>query len=502
MKLQCVFVVPLIVLAVCASVRGQITWERVAGEGDAAPSGGTFDLIQTPWLGNDGTVAFRARVTGSPYGTQWGTFRATESGGAWSLATLFLGAEPIPELGNSTVSTIRDPEGNNLGEVFCQGSIKAPADTLFHEFIGMADAAGTRSVLLESGTVLPDGGESITAFRDLYPVVNRAGHVGTDINVSDGVDPHDILLRRNPDGTLTRVAERGMHGLLPSVGSAYNFSIGGINDAGHTAFEVGRWATENEVAHDIYLADASGIHWLCSAGDPMPVGGAGTVSSMTPPRLSNQGVVASKFRTESGDNAIVVGQLGSLATIAEAGLPLTSEPRDFTNSIDVPHMGENGDVLFDDSAGLFLWSTLGGLEHIGRSDTAIPGFDPLLRHRYTAEAINDDGLAIAKIELRTADDTVHVADVLCAFDDGQVIRLLAEGDLLDGQVVSWFTVSDSSLNDSDQLAVNLGWTSGDSAVYRITVPEPATAGLVTIALSAMLAGRRRRRRRTARIDRG
>ena len=65
--------------------------------------------------------------------------------------------------------------------------------------------------------------------------------------------------------------------------------------------------------------------------------------------------------------------------------------------------------------------------------------------------------------------------------DGEISTLLQENDLLDGQVVSDFSLNSESFSDG-QIVFNVDFADGSEAIYLATVSIPEPTGLIPVAL--------------------
>ncbi len=88
-----------------------------------------------------------------------------------------------------------------------------------------------------------------------------------------------------------------------------------------------------------------------------------------------------------------------------------------------------------------------------------------------------------------AQTTLETRDGLFAWRDDQIVRLLGPGDTLDDKTVTLVRMTDSGL-DGDEIAVAVSFD-GSSAIYVLTIPEPATLSLLALGALAVL-GRRKR----------
>ncbi len=88
-----------------------------------------------------------------------------------------------------------------------------------------------------------------------------------------------------------------------------------------------------------------------------------------------------------------------------------------------------------------------------------------------------------------AQTTLETRDGLFAWRDEKIVHLLGPGDTLDGKTVTLVRMTDSGL-DGDEIAVTVSFD-GSSAIYVLTIPEPATLSLLAVGALAVL-GRRKR----------
>ena len=211
-----------------ANRAGQIT--AVAGPGDAAPGGDTFDYAEQPWINDQGDVAFGGHLHG----------------------------DQCIDLGQKKFV------------IFCAVSV----------YIKDHDG-GIRSIA-HQGDPAPGGGTYRLAFG---PVINNNGDlvfIGDLTKAPDAGDNLAVFLHK--DGVTQPIARRG--DAMPGGGHLLRASFTprnvDINESGDVVFAAALDTTTGDlVDHGLYLWSRGRISLIARTGMKIP--GMGTISQLSPP---------------------------------------------------------------------------------------------------------------------------------------------------------------------------------------------------------------------------
>jgi hypothetical protein len=231
---------------------GHIT--RVAGPGDRAPGGGTFDLAgggEGGSINDGGDVAFTAHVQGQDCGGTFcpGGVYLKEAGTGQVLP---IARQGDPEPGGGNFRSASEPFLNNLGEVVFLADVTPPPN--FGEVVGyFLYSNGAITSVVRPGDAMPGGGR-VLSLRIQTPnhYLNNHGDVAfsatldTDDNGDRAPDSGLYVLSH---GSIHVVARTGT--VLPGVGTIANLappvaspssflansSSGMMNDRGQVFFQ-------------------------------------------------------------------------------------------------------------------------------------------------------------------------------------------------------------------------------------------------------------------------
>jgi hypothetical protein len=143
----------------------------------------------------------------------------------------------------------------------------------------------------------------------------------------------------------------------------------------------------------------------------------------------------------------------------------------------------------------------GALQLILSEDDPVPGVDADVAFDFDrfVTAMNAGGDVVLHTDVRgpgidETDDRGIWARVAAT---GEWLKILREGDMLDGRVVSSFGfditidhVGARPLNDDRVLVIHVGFTDSTTAIYSVLIPEPASVLLLCVG-AATLARQRR-----------
>jgi hypothetical protein len=345
---------------------------RLVVPGDAAPGGGTFDMVSFPWGNAGGDMAFVGHVAGEPlfppdsplYNPQSNEinspgsvyFRDGATGKVISIAHI---GQAAP--GGGTFYVAYDPELNNSGDIIFTGTLVPTLDQsgLFRY------SKGALSAIVRPGDAMPGGGHlvSISQITGNQKHINNQGDVvftaTLDTNTR-GVPDTGLYLWSK--GTLSLIARSGT--VLPGVGtvasitSPANVIIGPSPGFFATGGSINN--DRGQVLYSATLTDGHGVLLLYTpGGDPVLAAAsprAPTSQALTPAQLQPvlQAAIAD-WRAAGASPAQVA--LLSQVPVQIAALP-------------AGHLGEEaaGQIWVSPNAGGWGWYTGAAPGSPGRMD--------------------------------------------------------------------------------------------------------------------------------------
>jgi hypothetical protein len=382
--------------------------ERIVGEGDPAPAGGTIGQMYSPLaLDASGRVTFIPTLDDG-ITADFHVLTYTGSTGSIDVAA----GDPAPGLPGFTVDFMFDPGRNDSGDVVFYGQLPEASgdDAVF------VDSVTAGRVVAKPGDALP-GGATLTD-PDSTPTIDAAGRVlySATIDPGDGSAVRALLL--DTAGTSTIVAREGGPA-APGVGGTisvlqYNFGYdiagdgsayywaevsGGTSAAGifrasggiHTPLvrlgdpvpppRVGTFTYLSPIiaassngnvvfiadvtepgesfpsSFGIYAVVAGGVREIVSFGDPLPGSGGGTFGSdfgYGPPDINAAGEVAFSalvlYPDLSDKGALYVGDGSTLRLVALAGDPILGSPGESFGAFDAVKINDAGRVAWTGSS--------------------------------------------------------------------------------------------------------------------------------------------------------
>jgi hypothetical protein len=223
--------------ALLLSTRGQL--QKIVGQGDPAPAGGTFLAFGPPAINREGAVAFGAAVEGKA--VPGGIF-------VWKAGQvrMVLGAGEETPLGGIFAKFSERLGLSDAGTIVFHGLLKAApvAAAIF------ALESGRPRAIAQLGEAAPGGGR-FSNFG-LWPAVGASGAIAFAASVDDGPSPV-IVVRTAADG-LRRVV--GVGDGLPGgarIASLTLLPVVSVNSAGAVSFAVVPSAT-GEGPEGLFLA--------------------------------------------------------------------------------------------------------------------------------------------------------------------------------------------------------------------------------------------------------
>ena len=219
------------------------TLTRVAGEGQAAPGGGTFSILfgQTVALNDAGNVAFSAKLVGGsiPDGI-WVSRNST-------VERVTLEGETAPDTGGATFTDI---ETATLG-IDASGGVAFTANLSNGERGLFSESSGSLQPVAVTGDTAPDSG-GLTILGIVRWAINSDGQAAFLAQLSDFAT--DVIFAQDESGVLQRIVATGdllevapgdfrevesltFLGLDGSLSMNGNGQSSGINDNNQIAFQ-------------------------------------------------------------------------------------------------------------------------------------------------------------------------------------------------------------------------------------------------------------------------
>ncbi len=330
------------------------------------------------------------------------------------------------------------------------------------DVIHCQDPSGALALVLREGDLVP--GSATSSWEDLeLEAVNGSGDILIDAAFGDGVSSHFGLQVVDANGAVHEVARLGAAAPGGDTFAGPFFFEIGLNDARETAFVT---TLESTVRGVWGPAGNGGLRRVALANDAAP-GTGDTFGTFF--RVALDGDGRTLFTASLGSG--VPGDSGLWSAPPGGSAALLLRAGDL-----IPGLGGarwTGVSSFEANAagGLLVEVGLdtGNNESLWHFDLASGSRELLVRE--------GDQIEVATGDVRTIGDTNNANAIRVA---GQI----SGGQ--DGRGRGW--------NDSGQAAVILSFTDDSEGIFRITLPEPATSGVIT-AFAMLVALRRGRRSR-------
>lgn len=371
---------------------------------------------------------------------------------------------------NPPYSSFREASINNEGTVAFEGFVTPPSPSIPEVPTGIftTDSSGQRTTVVDSspslfaGIIQPTVGTSIND-------VGTVAYVKTDFDQS---------FTPRFSGIFTSNSENS---LIDNFSSPYSFFWSpAINNQGTVAFLAGQGDPSIGLA-GIFISSNGTLTNIADSSSSLfstfnvgfdTVGGNSPLSSYTIPSINEAGTVAFNAGLDAGGQGIFTGSSQGVTTVADSNGNFDS-----FSSADI---NEQGAVAFlaqldDQSTGIFT-SINGQITTVADTSGDFSSFlsDP---------SINDKG---AVAFLATLDSGVTG---IFTGSDPLTDKVLAIGDQLFGSTVTNLIITQSGLNNQDQLAFEVVLANGSDFVLRADpqpVPEPGESVVSVLALGIFL----------------
>lgn len=231
--------------------------------------------------------------------------------------------------------------------------------------------------------------------------------------------------------------------------------------------------------HGVYTVFGDALSVLVDLNTSIP-GGAGDFTGFVWPAISNQDVAFVGLGT-GGQSGVYASVGGVLGVVADENTPIPGGSGNFvTLGFSQPAMSDAGVAFYGSGSGQYgIYSSVGGLHPVADTDTQVPGEDgTFFDFAFTTSMFDEDVAFMAWTEPFDATKDIYVSL------DGELIRVIGEGDILDGLTVANVLIAREAL-DGDQLAFNVRFSDDSHAIYLATIPEPASLALLGLAALAL-----------------
>lgn len=492
----------------------------VALSGSATPDGnGVFGSFGTPSLNNAGQVVFRAFLNDTLGGNtdNQGLYLADSS----SIAKIARNGDVSPFDGRDFLE-IERPSLNDAGQVAFRSRVFTPTgDFSSDNGIFLFDGGQLTSVA-QTGVAAPDGdGNFLSVNR---PEINASGEVAYYGVLDNTAVGRSSGIYRSGNGSITEIARVGR--VLPAGDGIFeDIGAGGptlaFNDAGQVAFGavVMRGSDGDRDTGALFLSDGSSTIEIQRFGQTAP-SGDGILSSQGIPLLNDNGHVLisnfydntagggdtnlgiSLYKDETTQELIRKGDIvpSGNGTFGTFGIFLGVFGSDFNNSDNVAFYSQlnNTNSGNDDNLAIFLTQD-GILKEVVRRGQPAPDGNGVFSVPGSidspAPTLNDSGQVIF---FTTYNNTVgdSPANTAIVFYDANLglQDVVRQGDSVLGSAVtrvdinqfSLFSANQDgtgrSLNDRGEVAFRFSLADGRSGIALWSIPEPATAYLLLLAM--------------------
>jgi hypothetical protein len=470
----------------------------VALSGTPAPGGGSYSsFASSPLLNDAGQLAFQANLAGVT-ATQ-GLF----AGLPQSLQAVALRGNAAPAGGNYD-SLLGGILINASGEVaFFAGLTGTTTPGIFGGPPQSIQAAAL------AGTAAPAGGNYNASISG--PLLNDSGQVAILSGLSGGTSIRGIFV--GTPGSMQTAALEGT--AAPVAGTYINITTPAFNAAGQVAFFAG--LTGGTATGGLFVGTPGSVQAAALGGSAAPAGG-NYYDFNSLPTLNAAGQVAFLADLTGGTSTsgIFVGTPHSLQAAALVGnvAPAGGIYNGFSGR---PSLNATGQVAFlsnltggASTSGIFAGAP-GALQAVALQGDAAPSGGGAVYSSFTAfEPMNASG-EVAFVGTLTGTGVVTANNsAIYAGLPGSVELIVRKGDVIDVDptagvdnrtvsAISFFTGSGGedgrsmSFNDSGVLVYRLTFTDGSSGIFTssVSVPEPTTVGLFSVASIVLLRRRRR-----------
>ena len=184
---------------------------------------------------------------------------------------------------------------------------------------------------------------------------------------------------------------------------------------------------------------------------------------------------------------------GSLTSVADTVNTLSPSTGITFDEVDEPGV-DGSNVAFhgsdDNGFGGIYTNLTGPLTTVADQATLVPGQGLLTFTAFDDDKVSIDGLRIA------FEGEYDGGEGLYLWDNGLLLRILDDTQILDGKVISTLDLAFDSALSGDTVVFHAGFTNGTEGIFTATIPEPGTIALLAAGLP-LLACRRRSTASTA-----
>lgn len=483
------------------------------------PAGVQFESIFNWSIGDSGTVAIRASLTG-PGITSQNNFGAW-SGNGVALQSLVRASDPAPGLAgvnigfNSGIAPTVSDDGSSAFVCSLTGAVTSANNSALY-----SGTPGNLSLVARTGDVAPG---TASPFASLILMSSGNARTAFLANLAGATFNSGLWVGR--PGTLEMLACGGLAAPGTAAGvtwSAFSgtFHIPVINNSGQAIFPGGLQGPGVNFGNSvgIWAGTAGNLQLIARGAEPAPGLPTGVVySSFSSPSINNSGTVlvngglTGPGVTPSNSVCLFVGAPQSLSPLARTGSPApgTAAGVSFLSFSDT-RLNDAGQGLIratltgsgitpQNDSGLWLGAP-GSLQLFAREGQLAPGTAGGVTYaEFTRISTNAHGEVAFVALLDGASSTNNAA--LFAGGIGDVDLIVRTGQLfdvdpsamVDARTITSIDLGSNDFTDSGLLAFRLGFVDGSAGVFTFgtLVPEPAAALFV---LGCILLGLRKKAR--------
>jgi len=523
----CACVVLAMLCVLCSGpAAAEMVFVPVVMEGDSAAgvTDGIFSGFHDPMINNAGKVAFLGQLERD------GGVTSANDQGAWmgtagALDLIAREDDPAPgQTGDVRLSGMYSRNISDNDHFAFRAKLEGNDVTSASDYSEWSGPVGGQSVAAREGS--PAAGlPATTLYNDILymPTVNASGQIAFSCGLyGAGVNTlNNWGIWAGAPGSLQLVARKGDQ----AAGQAANVKYAGmsamplINSSAQVAFKAslsGSIGSGSDTA--VYVGQAGSLQVAAQEGCSA-AGTDATFKSLDNPAVNNAGQVAftASLNDTDGDTTndygIWAGQPGSDSLAARAGdaAPALAGVT-FGWSFTEPVLTGSGEMVFRSNLegngvnadnDYALWfGTPGNYQMVVREDQPMPGLPGKIFDAGFDAVANAAGQVVF-----SASPKGESTDTFWAWEGGTLRLIVAEGhtvvemapgDERDVHAASmWMSYPSGGqdgrariLNDVGELALSLDFTDGTAGLFVVTVPEPATMGLLAIVALAVLLRRR------------
>jgi hypothetical protein len=455
----------------------------VAQNETAAPGtgGATFDFLSGLTLGDSGVVGFNSTLQGA--GVTPANREGMFSGNGLGVALVARSGVSAPGWPGGTLEGMGGLRITNDGRIFFAGAVADPASPTGHGGgLWYGTSANPQLVIRTQGQA--PGAPIGSVVNDFFNVrTSDNGNIALGASISGpGPVQNRHVVYSGTSGNLQMVAS----GAAPGTSAEFSFFTGvAINDAGVIALNAHLSGVDVDDANNegIWVGSAGGLELVARVGDQAPGTAAGTKYSANDGQREDQwDSLTEPLINSSGEIAFRARFDGAADATNNWGIYAGAGG-------DLTLIARSGEIAPGAGPGVVFKGSIDGAEWIAPfgspaiNDAGQVAFLASLSGPGIGEEYNPSLFASA------ADGTLHLIAM-----PGQMFDV-GGGDLREISGVGFTSYDDSvngstTINSAGQIVFALSFMDGSNGVFIATVPEPG-AGLLLVIAAALGLGRRR-----------